>query len=133
MRLIDADALEKEYRGQFESVYKNTRDTVLPSDYYIERAAAYNKEVVRQDMEAFCKFLQRRPTIDAMPKWISVEERLPEIGDQVLVTDDFGCVSTGTCDTFGYWRRISVDGCSPFGCIPTVKYWMPLPEPPKGE
>lgn len=72
-----------------------------------------------------------RPAVDAMPKWISVKERLPEIGDQVLVTDDFGCVGTGTCDTFGYRRHISVDGCSQFGCIPTVKYWMPLPSAPE--
>lgn len=80
--------------------------------------------VARRELEQF-------PAVDAMPKWISVEDRLPEIGDQVLVTDDFGCVGTGTCDTFGYRRHISVDGCSQFGCIPTVKYWMPLPEPPK--
>ena len=67
MRLIDANALEKEYRRQFESVYKHVRDTVLPQDFYVTRKAAYDKEVVRRDMEAFCKFLQGRPTIDAEP------------------------------------------------------------------
>lgn len=67
MRLIDADALEQEYRRQFESVYKHTRDTVLPSDFYIERKAAYDKELARMEMEAFCEFLKSRPTIDAEP------------------------------------------------------------------
>lgn len=67
MRLIDADALEREYRRQFESVYKHTRDTVLPSDFYIERKAAYDKELMRMEMEAFCEFLKSRPTIDAEP------------------------------------------------------------------
>ena len=82
-RLIDADALEKEYRSQFESVYKNIRDTVLPSDFYIERKAAYDKELMRMEMEAFCEFLRSRPTIDAEPvrrgEWIKVREMCGEI------------------------------------------------------
>lgn len=67
MRLIDADTLEKDYRSQFESVYKNTRSAVLPSDFYIQRKAAYDKELMRMEMEAFCEFLGSRPTIDAEP------------------------------------------------------------------
>ena len=67
MRLIDADALEKDYRIQFERVYKSVRDSVKPSDYFIERKAAYDKELIRLGMEAFCEFLQSRPTIDAEP------------------------------------------------------------------
>lgn len=67
MRLIDADALERDYRSQFEAVYKNIRDTVLPSDFYIEREAAYHKELVRSEMEAFFEYLESRPTIDAEP------------------------------------------------------------------
>lgn len=67
MRLIDADALEKDYRSQFESVYRNIRDAVNISDYYIERKAAYDKELARMEMESFCEFLQSRPTIEAEP------------------------------------------------------------------
>ena len=66
MRLIDADALEKEYRRQFESMYRRTRDAVNPSDYYIERRAAYEKKVMQMEMEAFFEYLQSRPTIDAV-------------------------------------------------------------------
>ena len=66
-RLIDADELEKDYRNQFESVYKHIRDSVNPSDFFVERHAAYNKELMRVEMEAFCKYLQSRPTIDAEP------------------------------------------------------------------
>lgn len=67
MRPIDADALEKDYRMQFEAVYKHTRDAVIPSDFYIERKAAYDKELMKMEMEAFFKYLQGRPTIDAVP------------------------------------------------------------------
>ena len=66
MRPIDADALEKDYRMQFESVYKHTRSVVNPSDFYIERMAAYNKELVKMDMEAFFEYLKSRPIIDAV-------------------------------------------------------------------
>lgn len=66
MRPIDADALEKDYRSQFEAVYKNTRDVVMPSDFYIERQAAYNKALVKMEMETFFEYLQARPTIDAV-------------------------------------------------------------------
>ena len=77
MRLIDADALEKEYRRQFDAVYKNIRDTVLPSDFYVERKAAYDKEIVRQDMEAFCEFLHSRPSIDTDAYFDAVDRIKP--------------------------------------------------------
>ena len=66
MRPIDADALGKDYRSQFEAVYKNARDVVSPSDFYIERQVAYNKALVKMEMEAFFEYLQARPTIDAV-------------------------------------------------------------------
>ena len=65
-RLIDANALEADYRTQFDGVYKHIRDSVNPSDFFIERKAAYDKELARWEMEAFCKYLQSRPTIDAV-------------------------------------------------------------------
>ena len=53
-------------------------------------------------------------------EWISVEDRLPDIGIEVLVysEDDGICVDYYDGDSFGYYD---------------VTHWMPLPEPPKGE
>jgi hypothetical protein len=49
-------------------------------------------------------------------EWISVEDRLPEEGEHILV-----CYSDGwICDQY-----------TPFD--DGVTHWMPLPEPPKGE
>lgn len=65
-RLIDASELEADYRTQFDGVYKHIRDSVNPSDFFIERKAAYDKELARLEMEAFCEYLQSRPTISAV-------------------------------------------------------------------
>ena len=65
----------------------------------------------------------------AVPKWISVEERLPEIGKFVLVSDgddiDAACrykafTIPDETETF-FWDSVF-----------EVTHWMPLPAPPKG-
>jgi hypothetical protein len=67
--------------------------------------------------------------VDAMPRWISVEERLPEHDVFVLV---------------GYNRYDHVfEGCyledekywcdREYSYIAPPSHWMPLPEPPKEE
>ena len=60
--------------------------------------------------------------------WISVEERLPELGDSVLLYtySDRQCV--GWRDQDGWWHTHA------YVYDPeAVTHWMPLPEAPKGE
>lgn len=75
--------------------------------------------------------LERMPTADVpernVGKWISVTERLPKLGEKVLVstkhtvfTQVFKCIH-GTPDRWG-WEHNS---------IKKVTAWMPLPEPYK--
>lgn len=62
-----------------------------------------------------------------MSEWISVEDRLPKVGESVLVY--------GKWDDFDHeyysveWNNKS-DG---FGCknYATITHWMPKPEPPE--
>lgn len=56
-------------------------------------------------------------------KWVSVEERLPEAGDQVLVTVRSGRI------TVGIWHGHTWS--SPYRYGEPVAAWMPLPEPYK--
>jgi membrane-bound lytic murein transglycosylase MltF len=59
-------------------------------------------------------------------EWISVEERLPEVRQRVLLYSYHDGVTTGyRADEIG---RFYVDKSYPYR--PT--YWMPLPEAPKG-
>jgi hypothetical protein len=67
-----------------------------------------------------------RKEVEAKPRWISVEERMPEPGQRVLVFDriERPYILTGayfTHDGFGTARNEDW----------TVTHWMPLPEPPK--
>lgn len=59
------------------------------------------------------------------PRWIPVEERLPEAGVEVLVTDGER-VKSASLDygSFLMCGEYEFDG---------AKFWMPTPEPPKGE
>ena len=98
MRLIEADALEKDYRSQFESVYKRTRDTVMPSDFYIERKAAYDKTLVKLEMEAFFEYLQARPSIDAV--------QVVRCKDCIYLTrSPWGHPKLGWCKLYGHHRK----------------------------
>ena len=73
-------------------------------------------------------------------EWISVEERLPERMKPVLV------LATGRYEEDGYdvliayhdggeWEEQCVHSheCCVFYIYADVKFWMPLPEPPKGD
>lgn len=58
-------------------------------------------------------------------EWISVEDRLPEVRQRVLLYSYHDGINTGyRADEIG---RFYVDKSYPYR--PT--YWMPLPEPPK--
>lgn len=67
----------------------------------------------------------------AQPKWISVEERLPDVGEKVLVCGAKNGMQVGA------FRGISFPGENrkwnwKKNTILEVTHWMPLPTTPKG-
>lgn len=70
-------------------------------------------------MAAFARLKEK------VPKWISVEERLPEQGERVLVSNG-GFICESYLSQSGKWQRGGVDM---FFMTPT--HWMPLLKPPK--
>lgn len=101
---------------------------------YIQRLETDNArlqqayDAMGKDVERFKR--ERDEAIYARPKWISVEERLPEPYTRILALVDFGRYGKGlhTMTHFedGEWSVTMQDG-------ETVTHWMPLPlpEPPK--
>jgi len=62
-------------------------------------------------------------------KWISVEDKLPKIDEDVLLywENDYP-LDVGSMFKKNYWQRANGD-MSEYDAPPT--HWMPLPEPPK--
>lgn len=94
-------------------------------------SCAYEKilnctESVREDARALIQQLEAQ-----VPKWIGVEERLPEDEIPVLVgysRNLDGFISIGYLDHEDM-RWCGIDGIR----IARPSHWMPLPEPPKEE
>ena len=67
--------------------------------------------------------------IDQFNHWISVTERLPELGVRVLASDG-GFVGEFYLSDRGQWKRYNVNNHSLLMAL-DILYWMPMPEPPK--
>jgi hypothetical protein len=62
-------------------------------------------------------------------KWISVNDRMPEDGQEVIIYSEGGKVEAGVyySNEFGFdYYDVSIRDI-----IVNVTHWMPLPEPPK--
>ena len=109
MRLIDADALMDQIKS---------RECKNCDDYYGIRCRACATDDALYDID-------NAPTVD---RWISVKDRLPEIGKVVLAfgtrsatTGMFQGASSYRPDIW-MWKNHTPKH---------VSHWMPLPEPPK--
>ena len=86
-------------------------------EYPMDYAAAFDMAV---------KALEKQDDHDTNAvEWISVKDRLPEEGVDVLVWETQGFAY---CDMLksGVWNIGADEGA-------IISHWMPLPEPPKGE
>lgn len=141
MRLIDADALEELFREVIAGIAK--RGEVAGALEHLVRASAMTVEMIRDaptvelTNEAAIEHLHKTGWMQnhdreiTRPPWVSVKERLPGIGIEVLVlvksNDDNYEEYIASIDASG--NRDSNDEylCSGDG----VTHWMPLPEPPE--
>ena len=78
---------------------------------------------VRPDQEVYNADIVDDYLAKHLPKWVSVEDRLPDDFKLVIVSQ-LSAVFTGTCEA-GEWFSGSNLG------IQAPEYWMPLPEAPK--
>ena len=79
--------------------------------------------------EIFETIIDEQPTVG---EWIPVEERLPKIGEQVMVCNRYGSVFVSAI-TYVNAKVFSTGECHDFGKHYGVVAWQPLPEPFRGE
>ena len=101
---------------------KNTAKGVLTDLLYAYAADEYG-DYFYEHGDAVCEAVEC--IMREQPRWISVEDRLPDNEDTVL------CVTKNkrpfVCRYDHYWKHWRVSGSV------KVTHWMPLPEPPEVE
>lgn len=93
-----------------------------PTDVQDDDIDSFNENI-----EAIRDYIQQLEA--KVPRWISVEERLPDVNvDVVLIIprNDGPCIRVGWLRESGRWWAAG-QGLVPYD----VTHWMPLPEPPK--
>ena len=112
MRLIDADALQERH---------------------CESCNCEVRECCKTDpICATMMWVNEESTFEPKQDWISVEDRLPEEGENVLIYTKTDITNYGMyTKRYGFSERegfICGDG---FMWVNTASHWMPLPTPPK--
>ena len=98
--------------------YLSSRDPAKKFKLWQEGIAYDWQEDAAADALAYIQQLEAQ-----VPRWISVDERLPEVGDDVLVCSG-ARIDIGYYDGL-WWETYTIRD------IPT--HWMHLPQPPKEE
>ena len=108
---------------------------VLPKEYRKYQTDNLDDAYEQGWMDALDN-LKNAPSV-SVPQWISVKDRLPEDGENVLIWYEY--FRYGSYNRMyktyeiayqydGFWS-----GVNPLGQKARVFAWMPLPKPPKGE
>lgn len=105
MRLIDADALINDILTSYGC------DPKYIADETIDGLKPYTDQLILERIGL-------QPTVEAAPRWVMCEDRLPDTTDDVLVYRGKDHVITEDCCIDGHWM------------LTGVTHWMPI-EPPK--
>ena len=131
------EELVQNLRGMSKGVCTFDRNNYM-CGYFITQQAADAIEELQQIANhyeeeskgwwlAACDAKEERERLkEQIPRWIPVTERLPEDGEDVILTD-------GKNVSFGYSHNLfsGTEWYIPHGGVGKATHWMPLPEPSK--
>ena len=102
---------------------------LIDADALIDELGISDEDIIFEGM------LEDAPTIDAVPRWIPCEERLPEPNLAVLgYAPKFDNIFAVYYDSVCGWITWNPVHDEPFPSFQgEIVAWMPLPEPYKGE
>jgi len=88
----------------------------------VEPEKVFENEEIAEDFKAGAQY--------AAPRWFSVDERLPEVDEEVIVLSDE--LGTAPIYKIAFGHIVDVEHCIDYNGwnCPGVKYWMPCPEIP---
>ena len=109
VRLIDANAMLNELR---------------PLSFEAEHSAVLLSDVSKMMRE----WVERQPTLTQPNEWVSVEDRLPASGQNVIATNGSDVGEAWYASLSRSWYRYN--GLEWNRICREVTHWMPLPEPP---
>lgn len=119
------------------SQYTETTNASVCSKELMKQAADAIEELQKEN-ESLARSVNEAAEIlrTRKPKWVSVEDRMPKIGEFVLVcfkNNDMAVAKIFAHDeNFIFWRALTDEGWEA-DCDNEPTHWMPLPEPPKEE
>ena len=118
---------------------------IIDKERYIPNPQPYHDgNLIRGGIRKALRIIERAPVVDAMPRWISVEESLPETCAETrsfyhsvtVFASENGRIMMGyftTSKDDGSFDFSGVDSHKKFYDFAKPSHWMPLPEPPKEE
>ena len=122
--------------NEFEMIKKEDVMSIINA----ENAVVLNNLKERSTDEVLCAIASQingLQTIEPKPvrhgRWIPVEDALPDALQNVLVCTDINTVTVAWINGDGWTFADTGNGHTENWSFADVKYWMHLPEPPKGE
>ena len=106
-------------------------DYLISNGVTVQENVKMSDELLKQLKNAPIMICKSEPSIETVQEWISVKDRLPELGERVICTDGYAVFEQYRVESscvYGMWDRFGLK--SP---MQEVTHWMSLPEPPKGE
>ena len=84
--------------------------------------------ILKGKYEDFMEYIKEQPAADVQPvdRWISVKDKLPEVGKVVIICDKQGGVGAMELLSNGQWYHRGMAWSAEW-----ILYWQPLPEPPE--
>ena len=123
-RAIDANALEMFPDSEGAGTEEQIEDWIEQVELSGDDTARKARNLCWKVIEGYINVVKTQPTLTPPNEWVSVEERLPEEKQRVIVR----CERVGTSVGWILWGNWMADIGPDAG---KVTHWMPLPKSPK--